>query len=203
MNLLELTIQYIIVILFLMFLFWAKKNQQKIPRKRQNKLKKWVFRYSIFLGNPIRTILFPFLVIFLLNGIYPFLGESQIDLTTAIIIFPLMVVIQPLMEEMIFRGMFFGSFMTFAKNKKRSHPTYISILLSGLLIQSVLFMLFHMRINIPNFINGSSYALFFYTSNKRNQKNLLPAWIAHSTNNLIIWLAQLGLFQIGWLWMIF
>jgi len=201
---------YALSIAFLYMMYWAKKRIRILEKlgklnAKQKSIRKYVLNFGLKLGNPFRTILFPFVIMFILNGFYPILGEPVLGLNWAMVIFPIMVIIQPLVEELAIRSILFGSFVTRAEEyKTKSRMKYLVIFLGGFLIQNTVFMLLHFRLNLPTFISGIMYSVFFLDGfdKRTGERNILPAWAAHSSHNLLVWLGQIGLVTTGWVWVL-
>ena len=208
MDIIEVICQYFLSIFFLCMVYLTTIQVRKIKKlnNKQKRLKKYITNFTLRKGNPFRTILLPFTIMFILNGFYPLLGVPPLDMISAIIIFPIMVIIQPLVEEIIIRSMLFGSFVTKINKMKETAIigtfAYSMVFIGGFLLQNLLFMLMHLQLNLPTFISGMLYSVFFLDGfdKKTGQRNILPAWAAHSSHNLLIWLGQIGLVTTGWVW---
>lgn len=109
------------------------------------------------------------------NSIAPKLLQSS-DAFSRIIIFLLVSVLAPVLEEVFFRGILFTSF------RKKWNVT------TGLILSSVLFALLHPfpLSFLPIFVLGSVYTILTIEC-----KSLIPNIIAHSLNNTIIFILMI------------
>jgi len=206
----EVPALYALCVIFLFVIFRSKRRLGRLRRLKalngkQKKAGKYILNFTVRLGNPARTMLLPFAVMLVAAGIYPSLGEQRLDIAAAAMIFPLMVIIQPLVEEIALRAMLFGFFVTKADEARqkpgRDNAAYLAVFLAGFLIQNMIFMLLHFRINLPTFISGAINSAFFLDGfGKDGERNVLPAWAAHSSHNLLVWLGQIGIMTTGWVW---
>jgi len=97
------------------------------------------------------------------------------------------VFLAPLIEETIFRGIALGGLLAlvnFASRKFRfSTQVHYVYLFSALVLQAQFFAQGHPGIAFFPFVMGFVYGLFYIFS----RRNLLPAIVAHTANNLVVW----------------
>jgi membrane protease YdiL (CAAX protease family) len=109
------------------------------------------------------------------------LGRYQGNLIPFLIVLVRGVIAAPIAEEIIFRGIFFGWFLT-KSEEWHSNARYLIIVI-GLLVQAAVFMLGHFEIfNPKRLINGFIFGLLFLVF----KRNLLPSLVAHGAFNLYV-----------------
>jgi len=142
------------------------------------------FRFAI--DNPLKTIVFPIIVIVLINLIFKAAGYNVVsqpftDLQAFIV---LAIILMPILEELFFRGLILGTFMMFA-NKLDNINIKLAIIITGFFLQLFLFV-FIGHASYGNLAMVMSLGILISILFMINNRNLLPAIIAHVTNNLLI-----------------
>lgn len=170
-------------------------------------LVKFVHNYKIELENYKYTILLPIVLIFIIDFVfYRNPDSSVISTVSSINLFVFIfvnIVFQPILEEIFYRGILFGTFINLAdivrynKNKQKALTKFISalsyfiIVSVGFLVQLIYFIMGHEAIG-PSLIVTSILFSSFYLLSK---KNLIPSITAHIANNLFVNL--MALFALG------
>jgi membrane protease YdiL (CAAX protease family) len=181
----ELVAQLALVIGMLYLAYWLKKYEPKLAKKgpvgkkKAAWLRKWFLNYKLKLGNPIITIIAPVVLIVLVSRFWVQVTPPEGDIW---LVFLIMVVLQPLFEEIAYRGWLFGAFITRAEAEKGFRQTMWFV--SGFFIQTMVFMLMHLHgFNVFLYVGGGLFGLLFYLS----KRNLVPCTVAHIATNLMVW----------------
>jgi len=155
--------------------------------KRRNVLKIWIKKNSFFKDLLWALKIFPvvLLVLIMVGVIFPVYGESYVSLdieklsfTQRFLFVLIAVVLGPITEELIFRGMVYN----FLKNFMKVELAIIST--------SIIFSLFHPIETFPEILALSMMMNYFYEV----RGNLVVSITLHSLNNTV---ALLSLFILG------
>ncbi|MGB3468608.1 MAG: type II CAAX endopeptidase family protein [Cyclobacteriaceae bacterium] len=172
------TLFYFVSVAFVVLFF--------VLRKKQWLLSTTVWPLSKCIGKGIgAALLMRFVYVLLVRvGLFPkldFLGEASVvdsvksinDFIHPLVGFVMVVIVVPLYEEYIFRG------IALSAMEKRVGFAYANV------IQAIMFALLHDNLTIFFF-----YVAFGLITGRlvRQSKSLLPGMVFHATNNLIAWL---------------
>ena len=151
--------------------------------------------FDIRLNNPYFTIILPLILVILLQ--ISFMVAFHTPLVDTIERNTLMitraVVFTPIAEEFFIRGVLLGCLFIWVPKVVRPNLDrnfFIIIALIGLILTSFLFALWHENPNIGSFLLRLTAGLVYGGLYLLNKRNLLPAMIGHSFNNLLIFIIQ-------------
>jgi len=171
---LESIIKLIIISIFLLFIYYLKKERSNPI------LEKWFFNFKIRIDNPFFTLLIPILIMVVLQTFWSGVRGEDIHPFLALLT---NVLVQPFFEEYIWRGLVFGFFITLSAGHAKVGKSVI--ILAGLIIQTVSFMYWHGHgFHLPLLVDGFIFGLLFIAS----KRNLVPCTVAHMTNNFLVFI---------------
>jgi len=197
------TIDALIRTIFVIAVILLYKNWSKIAaayRRQSSKYEKFVGVINDILGlfkirinNFFLSIVLPMLLI---GGVWTYIfsfGARPAPPEPGIINLLNAVIITPIYEEIMFRGLILGvCFLIFfwlafkVLKWKETKISKLNINITALLIVSIIFSIAHKGVLDFRYISGVIFGVVYLIDNK----NLLPAIIGHSLNNLIVVIAH-------------
>jgi len=114
----ELLAQLALVLGMLALVVWLKRYEPELARKgptgakKAAWLRKWFLNWHLRIGNPLLTILAPMALMVLISRFWIQVTPPEGSIW---LVFLIMVVFQPLFEEIAYRGWLFGYFITKAE----------------------------------------------------------------------------------------
>lgn len=201
-NIILLVIHSLIILSYIIFIFKKDKIVKKFKMKEDKKLFKGItnclkIRFKIF------PILFSIVIIFFIDVLIIFLSKiywkMQYD---GVFDFILSVIIVPISEEILFRGILFGviflvmipAILSRLKINFNGISKFVYSIISLFLV-SLFFAFSHNNPGKINFIVRLSQGLIYGGLYLLYDKNLVPPIIAHMTHNILI---NTGYFNLKW-----
>jgi membrane protease YdiL (CAAX protease family) len=174
-------------ILFLIFLFAIEFLAERFEKEERKKIKQQAslfFNWVFPLNKPFKLFCLPLIFILILES---FALKHTLDVYFFLFSFTFLT--QPLVEEIIFRGVIFGSLIKKLESKKHNKKKYIIYIMFFLLLQSTLFTFFHWETKptaVPLvFLNGIIFGITFLLSDR----NILVPTMMHIASNLFVFVS--------------
>ncbi len=181
LDLIASDIVWVAVIAIVVLLGKHKKNTHKYSKINA------VLNFKIKLDNSIKTILIPALLSIALFSVFALTSKQKIiayDVPLAYLLISA-VVIAPIAEELLCRGILLGCFLYCSRWIKNKYAR-ISFIAVGFLLQLSIFVIFHLRTKPFEIVmlaaNGFLFSILFLAY----RTNLLPSIIAHAVSNLAV-----------------
>ncbi len=167
-----------IILLAILFLFYKYKKRSWIKNALLN------FKFGI--RKPLLTIILPMLISLFMVFSYILFFKRIVAYNVYLpILFFSGVILGPIFEEVLLRGVFLGCFIRLSENLNANLSKIIFISL-GFLLQLFLFVFGHMRFGGGEILilifSGFLFSLLFLIY----KRNIIPSIIAHSTYNLFV-----------------
>lgn len=176
----------LIIVIVAILMYMIMYRTVRISKKpSSNSAKKWIFNFEIKSNGLLHTAFVPFIIVALIVLSYIYLGSPPVtwEGEDSILLFIYTVILAPYGEEILFRAVIFGVFISISESLKTNLKRIVVII--GWLSQAVIFMYFHrMGFQPDMMLMGLVYGGFFYFY----KRNLLPSVVGHSTSNLIVFL---------------
>lgn len=177
----------IAIIATFLFVFLLKRYKEALSSNPiTNRLQRHFTNFNFKIGNPFLTILIPTLIIVFESFIFTNFVKPEAG--SLVLLFIVTVLLQPIAEEILFRGWLLGIMKLIIDDFKEKlgvfHPLFMGLALA---IQALVFMFVHERgFNIPLIVDGMIFGLMYLIY----RKNLIPATTAHIVNNFLIFLVN-------------
>ena len=174
-------LKLIIVLLYFILFLFRKQLSNKIKHKGLKESWEALKEYcKIRYNNLFTSILIPIIAI---SGLWIFLAPHYFPGPYSIHT----IFFGPIFEELVFRGIFLGmgvilgSKILFEKMHWKRYESYKpAIIISGILIISIVFSYAHYQTIDIRYVGSVIFCVLYVI----DKKNLLPAILAHSLNNL-------------------
>lgn len=185
------------VVILIGSVYWFVTRNRQQFKSLFDVFDKYCYSVQVSYNGLLSTFLKPIIIVLTIEWLFLLIGfKANVTLTD--FVYP--IIVAPIWEEIIFRGVIFGAFIKnyerifnfFESFLKNSPWVYSMWIVCGLLMQALFFMFIHSvfgnnpPIDISLFIWGLVYGVIFYFS----KPNLTPSIVAHSTHNIFLLLLK-------------
>jgi len=183
-----------VIVVVLFYKNWSRiaaalKKQNPKSKKLIGVTEKILSLFRIRINNAFTSIILPILLV---GGFLAYILSFNVNFAPpepGVISLLNVIIVSPIYEEIMFRGLILGGFLLFFSwlafkviKWKENKITKFSVSTTSLFIVSVLFSIAHKGVLDLRYISGVIFGAVYLI----DKKNLLPAIIGHSLNNLIV-----------------